>query len=146
MMQLELDIFDMNLPLLLGVDTVDKYELHLDYVDNLLACTFPNWSNLITRKSSHIFYEWDYDILYTERELRRIHRHLYHLHLYRMFNFMKRLGDPEAKQETVKKLFRRTVIFANVWQNSPDVSEFLLQRKILFYRTMMMYLMSIESK
>eukprot|EP00171_Calliarthron_tuberculosum_P002994 IDg2994t1 len=76
----ELDIIDINIPLLMGLDLMGKYKLYIDNVSNMLICQTPRWYHPVTRKFGHIYYEWTHETMYSERELRKMRRHFYHQH------------------------------------------------------------------
>lgn len=44
-MHVELDIIDIDIPLLLGLDILDKFKLVADSVDNVLYCKKHKWSS-----------------------------------------------------------------------------------------------------
>ena len=73
---LRLDVIEVNIPILLGLDTLDKFKMYVNNVLDLLTCMKPPWEQPITRKNGHLFYEWERLVLYTDTELRRIHRHV----------------------------------------------------------------------
>ena len=77
-MDLDLDVVDINFPLLLGLDKLDQYKCYVNNVENIMVCVQPRWQHSITRKLGHLFYGWFINVLYTDNELRRINRHFYH--------------------------------------------------------------------
>ena len=79
-MELDIDIFDVNITLLFGLDTPDEHKLYINNVENVLVSTDPSYEHPITKKFRHLFSEWDDDVLYTDSELRCIYRHFYHTH------------------------------------------------------------------
>ena len=46
------------------------------------------------KKARHLFYEWTKEVVYADKELKRIHRHFYHPQPERILNLMKNLADP----------------------------------------------------
>ena len=99
-MMLELDVVDIDVPLLLGLDTLDKYSLYCNNVKNQLVCENPKWIHNMSRKYGHLYYVWEYGTMYTKTELRKIHRQFYHPRPERLFELMKRAEDPEATVNT----------------------------------------------
>lgn len=93
-MHMELDVVDIDIPLLIGLDMLDKFKLVVDNVDNILRCKEPRWSVTIVRKFGHLYYEWPYEVMYTIPELKKIHRHFYHPQPQRLFNVLKQAKDP----------------------------------------------------
>ena len=57
-MFLNLDVVDIDVPLLVGLDVMDEYKLMVDNLDNRLVCKKPFWSAPLTRKRGHLYYVW----------------------------------------------------------------------------------------
>lgn len=105
---IEVDIVKIDVPLLIGLDIMDKHHLYVNTVQNLLVCEKPEWNILVVRKRGHIYYEWDYDVMCTDADLKKIHRHFYHPRPERIFSLMKRSKDPNATVETMQSLEKIT--------------------------------------
>ena len=103
-MDLDLEVVDINFPLLLGLDKLDQYKCYVNNVENFMVCVQLRWQHPITRKLGHLFYDLCIDLLYIDNGLRRIHRHFYHPKPDKIFNLMKKDGDPQANPETMKQL------------------------------------------
>ncbi len=73
-----LDIVDINFPLMFVLDKLDEHKMYLKNVEKILVCTEPKHKHPITRKIGHLWYEWTKYVLYTNAELKHIHRHFYH--------------------------------------------------------------------
>ncbi len=56
---LELDFFELDFPLLLGLDVLHKYKLVIDNVNDRLVCKRPPWSTPVTRKLGHLYNVWE---------------------------------------------------------------------------------------
>ena len=56
-MLLRLDVIEVNMSLLLGLVTLDKFKMYVNNLLDLLICMQPPWEHLITRKNGHLFYE-----------------------------------------------------------------------------------------
>ena len=56
-MELMVGILEVNVPLLIGLPTLDEYKLYVNNVTDKLVCIEPEWSHPITRKRGHLFYE-----------------------------------------------------------------------------------------
>ncbi len=148
-MSYDLDFVEINLPLLIWLDILDKHKLYVNNVENILVCVSPKWILQLTRKHGHIFYEWSNEILYTERELIRIHRHFYHPHPDNVFNLMKRANDPHSNSETLKKfetVFQKCESFQRPADQPGRFRVSLPNGDIVFNRTLLTDLMSVESK
>ena len=68
---LDIDVVQANVPMLVGLDILDRYYLVPDNVENLLVNKKANWKMPITRKFGHLYLEWDFsEVLYTKTELK----------------------------------------------------------------------------
>lgn len=102
--KVHLGVVGLDVPMLIGLDVMDKYKLIADNVDNKLICKKNDWNGGLTRKYGQIYYEWQYGVMYTELELKRIHRHFYHAHPELIYSLMKRAEDINLKEDTRKLL------------------------------------------
>lgn len=101
----EIDAIRANVPMLIGLEVMDKHKLVADNVDNKLVSKKGNWSWPITRKNGHLFVEWKLnEVLYTKPELKRLHLHFYHPSTSKMFNLISRARPEEATPATRKLL------------------------------------------
>lgn len=66
---MKVDVVNVDIPLLIGLDVLDKYYLYCNNVRNELVCEDPVWSHPITRKLGHLYYVWEHDVMYTMAEL-----------------------------------------------------------------------------
>jgi hypothetical protein len=68
---LEVYVVPTNVPMLLGLDVLDKFGLCADTVHNVLHCTVEDWNLSLVRKLGHVYLEWSATdrILYTKPEL-----------------------------------------------------------------------------
>eukprot|EP00171_Calliarthron_tuberculosum_P018035 IDg18035t1 len=145
----ELDVVDINVPLLIGLDLMDKHKIFVDNVDNKLVCKDLQWCHQVKRKLGHLFYEWTYDTMYSETELKRIHRHFYHPKPERLYSLIKRAGDREATPETMKKLENLTESCDVCQRLSEQPGRFrvsLPNEEIVFNRVVLIDLMYLDSK
>ncbi len=72
---MDVDVVDVNIPFLFGLDALDANEMYVNNVANKLICVAYNLSIPVTRKYGHVFLEWGRDTLYTMVEVERLHRH-----------------------------------------------------------------------
>ena len=101
---ISLDVVDINVPLILGLDKLDEYKMYVNNVENILVCTEPEHKHPITRKLGHLWYEWTKDVFYTDAEIKRIYRHFYHPQPEKVYNFLQKSEDPDATPDTFKQL------------------------------------------
>jgi len=61
------DVIKLNVPLLLGLDTLDWYKMYVNNVTDELVCMNEGVSLPTTRSDGHVYYSWEWnpDILYT---------------------------------------------------------------------------------
>jgi hypothetical protein len=85
-----LEVVDVNVPMLLGMDFLDKHRLIIDVTRNLLVHQSTNSSQPLSRKHGHVYIEWDSDMLFTYDELRKMHRNFFHPAVNKLMNLFKR--------------------------------------------------------
>ncbi|CDF33317.1 unnamed protein product [Chondrus crispus] len=90
----EVQVVDLDVPLLLGLEFLDQYGMKVQVSENLLTSEEGGWKLPLTRKLGHLYLEWCTEMLYTSGELRKIHRHFFHPTSDRLYAVMKR-ADPE---------------------------------------------------
>ena len=101
---IEADVVTANIPLLLGLDVLDREQLVADNVLNQLQCHHRGWSIPISRKHGHMYVTWNISkSYYTRAELRKIHKHFWHPSSEKLFNLLKRI-DPNTTADTLKVL------------------------------------------
>lgn len=97
------DIVNADIPLLIGLDYLDREQILPDNIQNKLICETESWELPIIRRMGHMFVEWDIrTIFFTKVELFRMHRNFFHPSSQKLFNIHKR-GFPEKITAEVKK-------------------------------------------
>ena len=143
------DIVDAPIPMLLGLDVLDKYAIFANTVTNELIFAREGWSIPLVRKLGHVYLEWQVDALYTSTELLKIHRHFYHPHPDRIYNLMKKAEDPDATPETRRELEKVTdscEICQRLAKAPGRLRVSLPNETIIFNRIVLMDLMTIEGQ
>ena len=72
------DVIQAEIPLLLGLDVLDKEKLVVNNVKNEIWNYKQNWVHAITRKFDHCYVVWQSArkfMFYTKAELTKLHRH-----------------------------------------------------------------------
>jgi hypothetical protein len=89
---LEADVVPTNVPMLLGLDVLDKFGLCADTVHNVLLCTAENWNLPLVRNLWHVYLECSATdrILYTKSVLQKLHRNFSHPSTQNLFALLKR--------------------------------------------------------
>lgn len=86
-----IDVVEANVPMLVGLDILDKENLLADNTSNMLVHRRKGWKMPLVRKNGHLYFQWNYaDIHYTERELEKLHLHFYHPSTGKLFNLIRR--------------------------------------------------------
>ena len=111
-----LDIVDVNIPALLGLDILDGYSLNADTVSNRLIHRIPcsksvsgytdDWSVQMMRMNDHVYARMIAPsfVFYSTRTLRKLHQHFSHPSAEKLFNLLQRAGDKIVTAKTLKKL------------------------------------------
>jgi hypothetical protein len=100
----EVDVIDLDVPLLLGLDFLDRFSLNALSVQNRICCVKDNWILPITRKHGHLYLCWapTFSPYYTRSQLDRLHRHFFHPSAGKLLNLLRRADrnvlTPETRQ------------------------------------------------
>ncbi len=100
-------IVDGDIPLLLSIAAMDKLKLHFNYIIyELYHELFPALAFLITQQFGHLFYLWQPMLraLFTEAELRRLHRLFGHPHNEKLYNLLRRARLASVTEDTRRML------------------------------------------
>ena len=104
-LEIQADVVSADVPLLIGIDTLDKFKLVADNVRNILECRTQQWSLPITRLHGHMYITWDpCTVLFTRNELKRIHKHMWHPSASKLYNILKRTHPKDTTCDTLKIL------------------------------------------
>lgn len=103
-----IDIVEVDIPFLLGLDALDALSLYVKNVDDRLKCDKRGISTSLARKHEHIYLEWTNVVHYSMVELERLHRHFNHPAADRLAAVLHRADDPKAEPGTLQQLERLT--------------------------------------
>jgi hypothetical protein len=100
------DVLKSDLPLLIGLDILDKYGLNVLSVEGLLQSTTEHWTIPIQRLWGHIYLQWDpgIQLFFTRAELTKIHRHFLDPSTVKLVNLLKRATPGNVPKETRAQL------------------------------------------
>ena len=107
------DIVDADVPLLIGLDILDAYNLVVNNVDNRLEqrtkAGFNHNSNVmwtipLVRKRGHLFVEFDYVVSFTFAELKKLHRSFVHPSAEKLFQLIRRAQPANADTNTKRTI------------------------------------------
>lgn len=102
-MEFNLEVVEANVPIILGLDLLDKEELYIYNIDNVIVHKYQGWTIPLQRKRGHLYITWNYqEVLYTKRELQKLHFHFFHPTAKKLYNLISRATPREATTETMK--------------------------------------------
>lgn len=96
-----LDVVPANLPLLIGLDVIDRYKVSVDAARNQLSSVDGSWCVPLQRKNGHLYYLWTVaNVLYTRAELVKLHKHLFHPTTGKLYNLIERASPLDCTPST----------------------------------------------
>ena len=99
------DVVPPNVPLLLGIDVLDRFQLVAENVRNVLENRKQGWTLPIQRKHGHLYLSWDAsEVLFTASELKKLHGHFYHPSSSKLYALLRKTHPDETTGETLKTL------------------------------------------
>ena len=78
-LDIDMDIIDLDVPLLLGLRELREHRLLVDYLSNALESKRLGWTAKLVDKHGHLY--WDLlvsESFYSRSEIERLHRHFFH--------------------------------------------------------------------
>lgn len=113
------EVIEIDIPFLLGLDLLTRFKIVIDFDDKVMRSKIDGTSLPITRKMGHAYIDWTPSILYTEQELRRIHRHFHHPLPDRLTSLIKR-AHPNTKMSKVYSDLEKIKSTCDVCQREAD--------------------------
>lgn len=101
---LSVDVVDLDVPFLFGLDMFDELGLYVNNVEDRLKCDRRAIATPLVRKGNHIYLEWGNEAHYTTTELDRLHRHFAHPHPERLAAILRQAKDPNVTTGTRQQL------------------------------------------
>lgn len=102
---MEVDVVDAYVPLLMGIDTLDREQLVADNVENVLDSRRYGWKIPIARRNGHMYVQWNAKtLMFTRSELKKLHLHFFHPSARKLFNLLKRTDPTKATGDTMTML------------------------------------------
>lgn len=95
-------VVPIDVPLLLGIDVLQKVKLLIIFEDGTLLSPCKNGSGNLVSKIWHVYVEWPAKVYYTDTELCRIHRQFHHPPTKKLANLIQR-GAPEHVNPALRK-------------------------------------------
>lgn len=146
---LRIDVVDIDVPLLFGLDALEALRLYINNVENALKCDVRGICTPLVRKDGHIYLEWGADVHYTTLELDRIHRHFNHPQPERLSAILRQAGDPKATPGThaqLEELTRACDVCQRLSRAPGRFRVALPPEELIFNRTILMDLMFLDGQ
>lgn len=97
-------VVNCDVPLLLSLYQITALRAVLYFDEGIIASKFGGWNFPLTRKFGHAYIERDAKILYTELELKRIHRHFMRSHPDKLVAMLRRAHHNSVTPKSQAKL------------------------------------------
>jgi hypothetical protein len=105
-LSVQVDVVNIDIPFLLGLEFLKKESLYADTVDDILVCKSGKRQVPLAHKFGHIYYDWsETPILYSKSELIRLHKHFFHPLALKMIDLICQ-AKPEEADETTRKTLK----------------------------------------
>lgn len=102
---LSIDVINMDIPLIIGLDMLRSYRLLVNYINDTIHFGNFDIKRTIKHKSGHVFLECNlHEILFTRKELVRLHTHFMHPSASRLFSSIAR-ADTTKPNSSIQHLF-----------------------------------------
>lgn len=99
--EIQVDVVRPNIPLLIGLDALDKFGLYVNNVRNLLVHDNYGWGTSLERSNGYVYFKWGgNDILFTIWELKKMHLGFYHPSTEKLFNLIRSANLSDATPRT----------------------------------------------
>ncbi len=96
-LSIQSDVVSADVPLLLGLNVLDREHLVADDVTNELHSPLLGYSMPFERKFGHLYLCWSTnEVLFTKRELVKLHRHFHHPSSGKLYELVKRARKNQA--------------------------------------------------
>jgi hypothetical protein len=94
------DAVDVDVPLLLGMDFLDRHAVVLDVTKNTILHTSTGSCQSLTRKHGHLYIEWQSEMMFTQHELQKLHKSFFHPSVDKLMNLFKRAQIQDLPSNT----------------------------------------------
>lgn len=118
--QIKVKVLDVDISLLLGLDLLTKFKIVIDFDEIFMQSKLDGWVLPIFCRLGHACGEWTPSILYTEHELRRVHRHLFHPQTDRFSTLINRV-NPDCELSKVDSNIEKIKATFDVCQRKADM-------------------------
>ena len=144
------DIVQPSVPLLLGIDTLDKHKLNVLSVENELHSVVFGWTLPLIRQQGHLYLKWHppSETFYSRQQLYRLHQHLFHPSAEKLLNLLKR-ANPENLPADTKHLLKdisKSCHACQVYSSKPIHFQIRDPASIVFNHEIQLDLMYLHGK
>lgn len=98
------EVVNIDIPFLLGLDTMTKNGMVLDTKRQTLSSNSDGWKVSLVRKRGHLYYDWEIRVLFTEAELRKVHKHFFHPKPEKLYALIRRADPATASPKALQDL------------------------------------------
>ena len=148
-LSISIQVVDVNVPLLLGLDFLDAFGMNVDASRDILRSEERGWSFDLVRKFGHLYVEWDAGNYYTAKELKKIHRHFFHPDTGRLYAMLKRADAEETTPDVMGNLETITKECDICQRHMKEPRSFrvaLPPEKVVFNKVVLMDRMTLSGK
>jgi hypothetical protein len=105
-LNLDVDVVTPYIPMLLGLDILDKHGLQFLNTENELESVKEHWKIPVIRKDGHDFITWptSFQIIFSRPQLERLHRHFFHPSATNLHALLKRATPETISEDTLNVL------------------------------------------
>ena len=146
---LQIDVVSADVPMLVGLDVLDKQGWYADNTTNMLVCPSTNTRTPITRKFGHLYLEWGViNTLFCKQELTKLHKHFFHPSVQKLYDLIKRAKPEKATIETRRLLEEIQTACKTCTELGPRPARFQVSipGEVIFNQELALDLMWILSK
>jgi hypothetical protein len=144
---IEMDVVKADVPMLIGLEVLDRESLIPDNVENKLRSKENGWNLPITRKHGHLYLEWDFpEILFSKEQIQKLHLQFYHPSADKLFRLIQRAKPEEATSETKKMLLdiNNACLTCQRFTQKPFTFQVSMPKGIVFNHELALDLMYLE--
>ena len=117
--QIEIDVVDLDVPMLLGLRELRQNQLLVDYLDKKIINKKIDWKMDLRDKHGHMYWSWDvYDSFFTKREIERLHYHSFHRSSKKLYDLVRKSELGQSTTELQKMIQQVTEAYNECKQYS----------------------------
>lgn len=148
--QIRAHVVGADVPLLIGVNTLDKYGWNVLTVENALHSVKEGWHLPIQRQDGHVFLTWEplFGIIYSKTQLQRLHYHFMHPSAGKLFNLLNR-ATPQKLTAATKQILEqisRACHVCQVYSSKPLTFQVRMPDEVVFNKEVRLGRMFINNK